>query len=185
MVGAEKKANIIIKTCLMAMNGFIGIRFFFLSEGFPLGLRISQGILFLFIAFLMGLDLKLEKLQFQFPQNGWKRVFFIFGIIIMLVYPFVGGLLGKEMGYWIMPGTLPCPTIAYTLLLFITAKKRNSKLLFFLLIVWAVPFPPLVQIPKYQVYEDGIMFFLGLIGLVLLIKDMVTKKDIDVSINRR
>jgi predicted pyridoxine 5'-phosphate oxidase superfamily flavin-nucleotide-binding protein len=182
MFGAEKKANIIIKTCLMAMNGFIGIRFFFLSEGFPLGLRISQGVLFLSIAFLVGIDLKLNKLQFQFPKDGWKRVFFIFGIIIMLVYPFVGGLLGKEMRYWIMPGTLPCPTTAYALLLFITAKKRNNKLLYFLLIVWAVPFPPLVQIPKYQVYEDGIMFVLGLIGLVFLIKDMIIKKDTSVTL---
>ena len=181
MFGAERKANIIIKTCLMAMNGFIGIRFFFLSDGFPLGLRISQGVLFLSIAFLVGLDFKLNKLQFQFPQDGWKRIFFIFGSIMMLVYPFFGGILGKEMRYWIMPGTLPCPTTAYMLLLFITAKKRDNKLLFFLLLVWAVPFPPLVQIPKYQVYEDGIMFALGLIGLVFLIKDINTKKDINLK----
>ena len=156
----------------MVMDGFIGIRFFFLSEGFPLGLRISQGILFLFIAFLMGVDLKQNKLQFQFPQERWKRSFFIFGFIMIFVYPFAGGFLGKEMSYWIMPGTLPCPTTAYALLLFITAKRRNNKLLFLLLLIWAVPFPPLVQIPKYQVYEDGIMFVLGLIGLVLLIRDI-------------
>jgi len=178
ILGAEKKANIMIKACLMIINGFIGIKFFFLSEGFPLGLRISQGILFLLIAFLVGIDLKLNKLQFQFPQDGWKRVFFIFGIIIMSVYPFVGGLFGKEIRYWIMPGTLPCPTTAYTLLLLITAKRRNNKLLFFLLLVWAVPFPPLVQIPKYKVYEAGIMFILGLIGLVVFIKDIFAKKYI-------
>ncbi|GMQ57434.1 hypothetical protein AN1V17_18290 [Vallitalea sediminicola] len=177
MFGKEKKANIMIKTCLTAMNVFIGIRFFFFSEGFPLGLRVSQGVLFLLIAFLLGIDLKLNKLQFQFPKDGWKRRFFIGGIIAILVYPFVGGLLGKEMSYWIIPGTLPCPTTTYALLLFITAKKRNNKFLFFLLLLWAVPFPPLVQIPKYQVYEDGIMLVIGLIGLMVLVKDIITKND--------
>ncbi|WP_113675318.1 DUF6064 family protein [Vallitalea guaymasensis] len=171
-----KKANIIIKATLLTINVFIGIRFFFLSEGFPLPLRISQGILFLSIALLIGLDIKNNKLQFQFPKKGWKRAFFVIGIMMMMIYPFVGGILGKEMRYWIMPGTLPCPTTAYTLLLFITAKRRNNKLLFFLLLVWAVPFPPLVQIPKYHVYEDGIMFILGLIGLVFFIKDIIAKK---------
>ena len=178
MLGKEKKSNIIIKSTLFLMNTFIGIQFFFKSEGFPLLLRMSQGMLFLFIALLIGLDMKWNKLQFQFPKKGWKRVFFIIGIVIMMIYPFVGGICGREMRYWIVAGTLPCPTTAYTLLLFITAKKRNNKLLFFLLLVWAVPFPPLVQIPKYHVYEDGIMFILGIIGLVFLIKDIVTKKDI-------
>lgn len=173
MFGEERKANIMIKTCLMLMNGFIGVRFFILNQGFPLPLRISQGFLFLSIAFLMGLDLKQNKVQFQFPKDGWKRQFFIFGIIIMLVYPFVGALQGKEMNYWIIEGTLPCPTTAYALLLVITARKRKIKLLFFLLLVWAIPFPPLVQIPKYHVYEDGIMFLLGLIGLVFFIKDRI------------
>jgi len=46
VVGNEKKSNTIIKLYLFLMNGFIGIKFFFLSKGFPLPLRISQGILF-------------------------------------------------------------------------------------------------------------------------------------------
>ncbi|MCG8409675.1 MAG: DUF6064 family protein [Bacteroidales bacterium] len=94
----------------------------------------------------------------------------------MMIYPFFGGFLGREMQFWIMPGTLPCPTVAYTLLLFITAKRRDNIILFFLLLVWAVPFPPLVQIPKYKVYEDSIMFVLGLIGSVFLIKKKKKKK---------
>lgn len=175
--GDHKRANNMIKVYLMGMNGFIGIRFFFLSEGFPAGLRIGQGILFLTIAFLMGADLKLKKLEFQFPKKGWKRILFVVGIVsIVIVYPLVGALLGKEMNNWIMLGTLPCPTTAYALLLFITAKERNNKSLFLLLLIWAVPFPPLVQIPKYQVYEDGIMFVLGLIGVVFFINDIVKRK---------
>lgn len=158
------------------MNVFIGVKFFFLSEGFPLPLRISQGILFLCIAVLIGLDIKWNKIQFQFPVEGWRKVFFIVGIVFIIIYPFVGCISGKEMSFWIFPGTLPCPTTAYTLLLLITAKRRSNKLLFILLLIWAVPFAPLVQIPKYHVYEDIIMFALGLIGLVFLIKDII-KKD--------
>jgi len=179
MVGEQKKANIIIKSSLCLINAFIGVKFFLLNEGFPLPLRTSQGILFLAISLFIGLDLKYKKLNFQFPKSGFKRMFFIFGMIVMMIYPFVGGILGKDMNYWIVLGTLPCPTTAYTLLLFITAKKRENKILFLLLLIWAVPFPPLVQIPKYQVYEDGIMFVLGLIGLGYLIKDIFYKKSLE------
>jgi predicted pyridoxine 5'-phosphate oxidase superfamily flavin-nucleotide-binding protein len=175
MYGKEEKANLIIKASLFIMNAFIGIRFFFTSEGFPLPLRISQGMLFVSIALLIGLDLKMNKLQFQFPRNGWKKILFIIGMVVMMIYPFVGGLSGKEMSYWIVPGTLPCPTTAYALLLFITAKKRENRLLFLLLLIWAIPFPPLVQLPKYQVYEDSIMFLLGLIALPLFIWDVAMK----------
>lgn len=128
--GEQKRANVFLKASLSGINAFIGIRFFLFSEGFPLPLRISQGLLFLIIGVLMGMDLKKEKLEFQFPKTGSKRVLFFVGMVLMALYPFVGGILGKEMRYWIMPGTLPCPTTAYTLLLIITGKKRENFVLF-------------------------------------------------------
>ena len=39
-----------------------------------------------------------------------------------------------------------------------------------MLLFWAIPFPPVIQIPKYGVYEDTIMFVVGLYALVMLIK---------------
>ncbi len=176
IIGERKKANFIIKLSLALINGFIGIRFFIMNTDFPIMLRSSQGFLFMSIAILFAIDLKQNKLEFEFPKTGWRRVVFIIGSLLMLLYPFVGAIQGKEISYWIIQGTLPCPTTAYALLLIITARKRNAKLLLFLLLIWAIPFAPLIQIPKYKVYEDSIMFTFGLFALVLFIKDMITKK---------
>jgi hypothetical protein len=173
MFGEEKKANIGLKIFLGSVNLWIAIGFFFMSEGFPLPLRISQGSLFVVIGILTLVDIKRKRFVFQFPKEGLSKVFFLVSMFFMLLYPFVGGMQGKAMSYWIMQGTLPCPTTAFFLILIITAKKREGRLLHILLLFWAIPFPPLVQIPKYGVYEDGIMFLIGLVGLGILISDLI------------
>lgn len=178
VAGNNQRANILIKLSLLTMNFFIGIRFFIMSEGFPLPLRVSQGVLFISIGILFAIDLFRNRVRFQFPKARNKRLFFIIGGLFMIIYPFVGAILGRDFYYWIMPGSLPCPTTAFTLLLIITAKERANKLLVLLLLIWAIPFPPLVQLPKYQVYEDSIMFVFGLITLVVFIKDIYKRNHI-------
>jgi len=173
LVGDKRIANRTIKVTLGTINLFIGIVFFMMSQGFPLKLRMSQGLLFVGIGVLLIWDLYKNNYEFQFPKEGWKRSFFIIGMLLMMLYPFAGLLQGKNMNHSIVQGTLPCPTTAYTLILIITASKRKGRLLYGCLLFWAIPFPVLVQIPKYGVYEDGIMFAIGLVGLGVLIYEFV------------
>jgi hypothetical protein len=50
------------------------------------------------------------------------------------------------------------------------ALPRVDKTAYFLLLVWAIPFPLFIQIPRYGVYEDAIMFLSGLYSLTMLVK---------------
>jgi hypothetical protein len=38
-----------------------------------------------------------------------------------------------------------------------------------LLLIWAIPFPIMIQIPKFGVYEDGIMLTAGIFSLIVYI----------------
>jgi len=179
----KKSANKLIKLTLSMMNIFIGVGFFIMSKGFPIRLRLIQGLLFVIIGVLLFSDIFKNKYEFQFPENGWKRIFFIVGMIFMMIYPFVGIFQGKEINYCIIQGTLPCPTTAYTLILIITAYKRYGKFLYILLLFWAIPFPIFIQLPKYGVYEDAIMCIIGIVGLINLIYDIKFNKDVKESSN--
>ncbi len=44
-----------------------------------------------------------------------------------------------------------------------------DKLAYGLLLFWAVPLPPAIQIPQYGVYEDAIMLSVGVYALVMLV----------------
>jgi hypothetical protein len=44
---------------------------------------------------------------------------------------------------------------------------RVDKIAYILLLVWAVPFPPFIQLPKYGVYEDAIMYAQSLPAMLL------------------
>jgi hypothetical protein len=37
------------------------------------------------------------------------------------------------------------------------------------LLVWAIPFPILIQLPKFGVYEDAIMLLTGLYAVAMLV----------------
>ena len=51
-----------------------------------------------------------------------------------------------------------------------TALPPVDKIACILLLLWAIPFPPFIQIPKYGVYEDAIMFVGGVYSLILLLR---------------
>ena len=55
------------------------------------------------------------------------------------------------------------------------ALPRVDKIIYFILLFWAIPFPPLIQIPKYGVYEDTIMFAIGIYSLIMLVKNWKEK----------
>lgn len=45
---------------------------------------------------------------------------------------------------------------------------KVNKAPYVLLLVWAIPFAPLVQIPQFRVYEDVIMFVIGIYASFML-----------------
>ncbi|MBN1225935.1 MAG: hypothetical protein JXA79_03000 [Deltaproteobacteria bacterium] len=128
------------------------------------------GSLFIIVSALFARDLFRHKMQFSLPANGWIRYTTITLIALVFCYPLFGIALGHDFRRLIVPGTFPCPTTALGLLFLTTALPRVDKIAYILLLLWAIPFPTFIQIPKYGVYEDTIMFLSGLYSLVLLIK---------------
>jgi hypothetical protein len=81
---------------------------------------------------------------------------------------------------WIVPGTFPCPTTALALLFISSAIPRKNRWLYAvllgLLLIWAIPFPIMIQIPKFGVYEDSIMLTAGLYNIFLMLLRLKKRK---------
>jgi hypothetical protein len=79
-----------------------------------------------------------------------------------------GLLAGRPSSDWII-----CPTTALALLFMALATPQKRRSLYLvtmgLLLLWAIPFPILIQIPQFGAYEDGIMVVLGVYALVGLL----------------
>lgn len=172
--GDQRKANAATKLYLSLCNLWIGIVFFMiLGKGFPSPLKQVQGSLFIAIGALFAIDIFAKKTFFIIPKQSPKRIITIVLLLVVLVYPVVGLVSGHDLDKLIYPGTLPCPTTAFALVLILCALPKVNKLTYLLLLIWAIPFPPLIQIPKYHVYEDGIMFVIGVYALIAIIRSII------------
>ena len=107
-------------------------------------------------------------MRFSLPAAGWRRYATLALILLVFCYPLFGVAFGRPFASLIIPGTFPCPTTALGLLVLTTALPRVDKIAYILLLLWAIPFPPFIQLPKYGVYEDAIMFVSGVYSLILL-----------------
>ena len=128
------------------------------------------GALFIIVSLLFAVDLFRQKMQFSLPPSGWRTYTTVVLLVLVFCYPLVGIALGRSSASLIMPGTFPCPTTALGLLVLTTALPQVNKIAYILLLVWAVPFPPFIQLPKYGVYEDAIMFACGIYSLIVLVR---------------
>ena len=128
------------------------------------------GSIFIIVSVLLAVDLFRKKMLFALPATGWRKHVTLALMILVFCYPLLGIALGHPFSRLIIPGTFPCPTTAFGLLLLTTALPRVDKIAYILLLFWAIPFPPFIQIPKYGVYEDVIMFAIGVYSLFLLLK---------------
>ena len=90
-------------------------------------------------------------------------------MLIVFCYPLFSIAFGHYFPRVLFPGTLPCPTTALALVLLTTALPRVDKIIYFILLFYAIPFPPFIQIPKYGVYEDIIMLGVGIYSLIMLV----------------
>lgn len=177
LFGDKNRGSFIAKIYLAICNLWIGIAFFLvLGKALPAPTRQIQGTLFIFIGFLFARDIFTNVTTIAIPKKGRKRVITILLLFVVMMYPVVGLLLGRDAHMIIYPGTLPCATTAFSLVLLNASLPKTSKLLFIPLLIWAIPFPPLIQIPKYHVYEDSIMFLIGIYTMLSLVIFVIKKR---------
>ncbi|MDY6877470.1 MAG: DUF6064 family protein [Chloroflexota bacterium] len=160
----------IIKAYLAFACAWIGV-VFFLILGQDLPAHNAQAFLFLSIAVLFAVDLLIGKIEFRVPETRWHLYTAIFWFVMVFLYPVVGMLVGHTYPRMIILGTFPCPTVAFALVLMTTALPKVTKPVYFLLLLWAIPFPIFFQIPQFGVYEDSIMLVIGIYSFVALVKD--------------
>jgi len=126
------------------------------------------GSMFIVVSVLFTVDLFRQNMQFSLPTVEWQKYVTLVLMLLVFCYPLFGIAFGHGVTRLIMPGTFPCPTTALGLLLLTTALPRVDKIIYILLLFCAIPFTPFVQIAKYGVYEDSILFTTGIYSLVLL-----------------
>jgi len=132
---------------------------------------------------LFSLNLFTNTFQLNLPKAGWRRTATLIGIGLVLIgYPIAGLLLGRPVARWIIPGSYHCPTTALALVFMTTALPVKRRWLYFitlaLLLIWAIPFPIMIQIPKFGVYEDGIMLVAGIFSLMMLVTNWMNEREI-------
>jgi hypothetical protein len=170
--GDQKVANRVAKGFFVLAFAWIGI-VFFLVLGQELPAHNIQAMLFLSLSVLFAIDLFTDSTHFSIPPTPLRRNLTLIGFGLVLAYPLVGLLLGRPPSKWIIPGTFPCPTTALALIFMATtfpAKRRGLYAITLgLLLIWAIPFPIMIQIPKFGVYDDGIMLAAGIYSLVVYV----------------
>lgn len=126
-------------------------------------------LLFILVAVLLFIDLFKNRMLFSLPIVKWQKYITLFLMVLVFCYPIVGMLSGHSRNSLIMPGAFPCPTTALALLVLTMALPQADKLVYLMLIFFAVPFTPFFQIARYGVYEDVILLTTGVYSLVLLV----------------
>jgi hypothetical protein len=124
------------------------------------------GSIFIVVSILFAVDLFRQKMHFSPPPVGWRKYATWTLTLWVFCYPLFGVALGHHFTRLIFPGTFPCPTTALGLLLLTTALPQVDKIIYILLLFCAIPFTPFVQILKYGVYEDTILFISGVYSLI-------------------
>ena len=163
-----KKAKQFVRIYLSFSFAWIGI-VFFIIQGKGLTGNYFFGALFTVVAILYVLDIYEKKMEFCLPKTGWRKYLTILLMMIIICYPLFGMAFGHYFPKLIIVGTHPCPTAAFALLLLTTALPQVNRIIYGVLLFWAVPFPVFIQIPKFGVYEDSIMLGIGIYSLIILI----------------
>jgi len=162
--------NSLMKLYLAVSFGWITV-VFFLTLGKGLAGNLFFAALFMVITILFAVDIFRRRMDFRLPEVGWQKALTLCLALIVWCYPLLSMALGRPVEKWLVPGVFPCPTTALALVLLTASLPRVDRVLYILLLFWAIPFAPLIQIPRYGVYEDTIMFGVGIYGLVMLVKN--------------
>jgi hypothetical protein len=165
--------SLFVKLYLSVAFAWNGIAFYFVLAGDMAGGSYGNyvfGSMFIIVAVLFAVDLFRQKMRFSLPRVGWQKYATLVLTLLVFSYPLFGMLLGHSSTSLIMPGAFPCPTTALGLLVLTMALPQADKTIYLLLLVCAIPFTPFVQIARYGVYEDTVLFATGVYSLVLLLR---------------
>jgi hypothetical protein len=170
--------NILIKTYLSVSFAWIGIVYYFiLAKDMSAGTYMNYiiGFFIIIISVLFAIDIFRNRMNFSLPKARWFRYTTIALIFLAFSYHWAGMAFGHDFPNLIILGTLPCPTVAFSLILLATSLPEVNKTIYILLLILAIPFTPFFQIARYGVYEDVILLAVGVYSMVLLIKNWKTK----------
>lgn len=172
-----KITNALMKGFLSLANLWNGIMFFMiLGTNLPSPLRFIQGSLFIAIGIFLAIDVFTGKTELTWPHSKGVRTITVILLTLVAIYPIVGLLRGHTAVQLIYPGTVPCATTSLSLVLLSASLPKVNKIPYVLLLIWAIPFAPLIQIPQFKVYEDSIMFIVGIYSLIALIISLRKEK---------
>ncbi len=166
--------NIFMKTYLTISFAWIGVVYYFiLAKDMAVGTNMNYviGSFFIIISVLFAVDIFRNKMCFSLSKVRWLRYTTIVLTVLVFSYHWIGMAFGHEFPNLIIIGTIPCPTVTFGLILLTTSLPQIDKIIYILLLIMAIPFTPFFQIAKYGVYEDIILFAVGIFSLVLLIKN--------------
>jgi hypothetical protein len=172
--------NILMKTYLSVSFAWIGVVYYFiLSKDMAAGTYTNFiiGSFFIVISVLFAIDIFRDKMHFSLPKARWFRYTTVALTILTFSYHLIGMAFGHEFPNLIILGTLPCPTVTFGLILLTTSIPKVDKIMYILLLILAIPFTPFFQIARYGVYEDIIMFSVGVYSIILLIKNWKIKDE--------
>jgi hypothetical protein len=125
--------------------------------------------LFAIVSILFVVDIFVGKTRFRLPKSKWMRGFTFTWILLALLYPLLGWLLGHVYPQVLLP-LFPCPLTTFAIALVAAAVPQVDKKVFVALLPWA-----LMGLPKcfgaLDCYEDCILFASGVYGLIVLVKN--------------
>ncbi len=153
------------------MNLYLSIAFFWSGTVFFLGYgrgvtgetygNYFFSVVFVTLAVFYLIDFFRQKTVYELRTV--VRKILVLGMI--LLYPIIGLVAHQDFLLASFVGTMPCPTVALALLLAVFAVNKPHPVALFFMLLWAIPSTPFLQIGRYAVYEDILLFLSGLFFL--------------------
>lgn len=150
---------------LCAWNGLV----FFLVYGRRLPGTILGAPLLVLAAALFAWDIRAGKTKFQLPEAHWQRLVTGLLILLAILYPLVGAVIGHFYPESCTFGVMPCPTTVFCLALLSASLPQADQKVYSVLLIWALPALGKC-LGALDLYEDCILFWVGVYALVMLVR---------------
>jgi hypothetical protein len=172
MLKPGRAQDILIKLFLTVSFAWNGIVFYLIYARGLTGSIYGNFLycaIFMLVSALFAVDIFRSRMSFSLPSARWQKYATIALLFLIFCYPLIGIFLGHPATRLLFPGTIGCPTTALALILLTTSLPRVDRLVYIVLLFFAIPATPFLQIARYGVYEDSIMLASGIYALILLI----------------
>jgi hypothetical protein len=172
MLKSGRVQDILIKLYLAVSFAWNGIMFYLIHARELTGSLYGNFLycaIFMLVSALFAVDIFRRRMSFSLPSARWQKYATIALLVLTFCYPLIGKFLNHPTTRLLFPGTIGCPTTALALVLLTTSLPRVDRTVYIVLLFFAIPATPFLQIARYGVYEDGIMLGSGIYALIMLI----------------